>query len=75
MKTSISSAVLALLLAAPLRAQDAPDVPLQGEIDDAIRPSVEYLKKTESLVPWEAFGGNSDELILWTFVHELPARW
>jgi hypothetical protein len=66
---------LVLLGAVPLGAwQDkkddvVPDVSLQAKIDQAIHRGVDYLKKADSIVPWEAFGGNSDELILWTFVH------
>jgi hypothetical protein len=46
----------------------AVDPVLQAKIDDAIRRGVAYLKKAESVVAWEAMG-NSDELILLTFVH------
>jgi len=60
-----ATAVLAVLLQ-----QDAtPDPVLQAKIDDAIRKGVAYLKTAESVVAWQEFGGNSDELILWTFVH------
>jgi hypothetical protein len=40
----------------------------QAKIDAAIRKGIDYLKKATSPVAWEAMG-NSDELILWTFVH------
>jgi len=74
MKTRPAAAFLAILLAAPLWAQDkkddaTPDPLLQAKIDDAIRRGVAWLKTAESIVPWAEFGGNSDELILWTFVH------
>ena len=71
-----ATAVLALTLAAPLWAQDAtPDPVLQAKIDDAIRRGVGYLKTAESIVGWPEFGGNSDELILWTLVHaDVPTR-
>jgi len=71
------TASLALLLAAPLWAQQdsTPDPVLQAKIDDAIRKGVAYLKTAESIVPWQEFGGNSDELILWTFVHaDVPTK-
>ncbi len=64
---------LLLTLAGPVPAQDkkadaTPDPVLQSKIDDAINRGVEYLKKADSVVAWEAMG-NSDELILWTLVH------
>jgi len=72
---------LALLLAAPLGARQdrkddvVPDPTLQAKIDDAIRRGVGYLKTAESIVGWAEFGGNSDELILWTLVHaDVPTR-
>jgi hypothetical protein len=70
-----AAASLALLLGAPLwglqdKKDDAvPDAALQGKIDEAIRRGVDFLKTADSIVAWEAFGGNSDELILWTLVH------
>src|SRR5262245_39529043 len=67
-----ATAGLACLLAAPLwglQDNSTPDPALQAKIDDAIRRGVEYLKTAESIVPWQEFGGNSDELILWTLVH------
>jgi hypothetical protein len=62
---------LAVLLAGPAWGQQdaTPDPVLQAKIDDAIRKGVAYLKTAESVVAWQEFGGNSDELILWTFVH------
>jgi hypothetical protein len=65
-----SATVLLLFLAAgPAWALQDADPVLQSKIDDAIRRGVEYLKKAESIVAWEAFGANSDELILLTLVH------
>src|SRR5436190_23134091 len=76
-----AAAFLALLLAAPLWARQdrkddvVPDPVLQAKIDDAIRRGVAYLKTAESIVGWPEFGGNSDELLLWTFVHaDVPSR-
>src|SRR6185436_12199035 len=66
-----ATACLAVLLAVPAWGQQdaTPDPVLQAKIDDAIRKGVVYLKTAESVVAWQEFGGNSDELILWTFVH------
>src|SRR6185436_7825102 len=71
-----AAAFLSLVLAGPLWGQDAtPDPVLQAKIDDAIRKGVAYLKTAESIVGWPEFGGNSDELILWTFVHaDVPTK-
>src|SRR5436190_5481770 len=70
--------LVVLLLARPQDKKDegaTPDPVLQAKIDDAILRGVASLKTAESVVPWEAFGGNSDELILWTFVHaDVPSR-
>jgi len=75
-----AAACLALLLAGPLwgfQGKDdvTPDPVLQAKIDDAIRRGVAYLKTAESIVGWAEFGGNSDELHLWTLVHaDVPTR-
>src|SRR5262245_51981576 len=73
-----AAAIVAVLLSGPAwgQGQDAtPDPVLQAKIDDAIRKGVDYLKTAESIVAWQEFGGNSDELLLWTLVHaDVPTR-
>jgi hypothetical protein len=80
MKIRAAAAGLALVLAGPLwgfqgKDDATPDPVLQAKIDDAIRKGVAYLKTAESIVGWAEFGGNSDELHLWTFVHaDVPVK-